>query len=86
MSNSANDLDDLLQQMHARISRLEIAAVALTKSLADSQALPADFSAVFTRDLEAHIAATAKAEKFQRHLSTFGSKWSELFQQLQKRS
>ncbi|MBH1529904.1 hypothetical protein I5T99_12655 [Stenotrophomonas maltophilia] len=83
MSSTDTNVALLLHDIHARLSRLEITALALTKTMAEAGTLPPAFAETFTEDLERH-AASVKAEQFQNDLRKFGKMWSPIFSELAK--
>jgi hypothetical protein len=84
MSSTDSNVALLLHDIHARLARLEITALALTKAMSKAGTLPPDFASTFTEDLEKHAAAV-RAEQFQTDLRKFGSLWSPVFADLTKR-
>ena len=85
MSDTDNNLGSVLTELHARISRLEITAVALTKAMAAGGKLPAGFAATFKEDVQKHAAAVSHPQ-FQSQLKDVGSQWTSLFEALAKES
>lgn len=85
MSEIDNSLASVLHQMSARISRLEITALAMTKAMADEGRLPIGFATTFKQDVEKH-AASVTHQVFQKELAALGDQWSPLFEALAKDS
>ncbi|WP_295380374.1 hypothetical protein [uncultured Stenotrophomonas sp.] len=83
MSSTDTNVALLLHDIHARLSRLEITALAMTKAMAEAGTLPPAFATTFTEDLE-HHASSVKAEQFQNDLRKFGKLWSPIFSELTK--
>jgi hypothetical protein len=85
MNYTDNNLASVLTELHARICRLEITALALTKALAAGGRLPAGFAATFKEDVQKQATAVSHPQ-FQSQLNDIGSQWTSLFEALAKES
>lgn len=83
MSDQAN-WAPVIEQLHARIARLEIAALALTKAMSDDGSLPQSTGEQYKQDLREFtegLQNLAAAQQLQR----LGDQWSPVFDALSER-
>jgi len=82
MNEQAN-LGQILEKLHARIARLEIAALALAKSMSDNGALPSSFGDQYKQDL-LEFTESLQNTPAALPLKELGDQWSPVFDALSK--
>lgn len=78
-------LEKTLTSYLARISRMEIATLALVKTLSDSNNLPSNFGATFSADLAEYSGTLSKeASLLRSSLERHGAEWIPLMNALSR--
>ena len=76
--NQPANLGPILENLHARIARLEIAALALAKSMSDNGSLPSSFGDQYKQDLQEFTDGLQNTSA-ATSLKALGDQWSPVF-------